>query len=312
MYDIASFIDRHFQGDYQEYGSPISDLRVNCPFCETNYGSPDDQYKLHISLHLEVCHCFRCDYKASWVKLVMDLCQVTYPKAVGLLYVKPKPVDIDKAVADVYGDKAYTQKVRQPRTSLIFPKDYVPILEFGDPNPYKAYLRKRGFTKAHMTYYRLGVAPSTAPHRVYIPVEGTYYQARAIYPFVEPKYMTPVEDSIDLLFNPVALQIYDEVVITEGCLSAMAVGKNAIALLGANPTQAKIDRLIASRVRHFIITVEEGKEKQMVMLARKLQLYNKRVTMWYYPPEKDPADSQPARVSDYDLREHVAILLAKP
>lgn len=311
MHDIQQFVERHFQDDYLNYGHPMSDMRVCCPFCNERYGTEDSKYKLHISINKQTSHCFRCDYTASWIRLVMDLMEVSYHMAIGELYRKPIPVNFDK-LADIYNGKEYKKRDGLP-SDLTFPRDYKPLTEKTRLTaPARKYMLRRGFTEDHFQYYKLGVAPTREPNRVYIPVEDRYYQARAIYPFMDPKYMTPNMESEDVLFNPLALKLYDEVAIAEGTLSAISIGKNAVALLGANPTKSKVERLIEATVKHYIIAVEKGKEFQMSKLAKDLTSNGKEITMWYYPEDADPADGKPVRTARYDLREHVRTLLEQP
>ena len=75
------------------YGNPISDIRVQCPFCITEYGSEDTKHKLYISINPDkpFVHCFRCGYKASWINFVIAVTGLDYIHAYGELYVSLMP-----------------------------------------------------------------------------------------------------------------------------------------------------------------------------------------------------------------------------
>ena len=94
--NIENWLHNHFDDVIFYGGSPPTDLRVNCPFCPQRYGKVDSGRKLHVSLVKQVCHCFRCGYSASWVKLVMGATGLTYSQALGELYCVPKVRTFDK------------------------------------------------------------------------------------------------------------------------------------------------------------------------------------------------------------------------
>src|SRR5690606_31093913 len=110
--------------------------------------------------------------------------------------------------------------------------------------------------------------------------------------------------------NCISLQTYDEIVITEGVLSGIAVGSNHVALVGKNPTREKIQRLIAAPVSRYIITIEPEALEAMLFLARQLRAAGKEVILWNYE-EGDPADSQPAQVAAYNFATEVQLKLQK-
>ena len=304
MRDVADFIYSHFQD--VRMTSNGSDYMVDCPFCEERIGKEDWKKHLRIAVNKEVCHCFRCEYKATWVQLVMDVLHVPYARALGELYVTPKPI-ID---CISFTDEQPRRRVKSDARALQLPEGCIPLYTH-DAHALQAirvarkYLLARGFDRWYWTRYNLGYMGA----RIIIPIEGTYWQGRAIYPFMEPKYMAPEELSLDLLFNSSALDMYDEIVVTEGAFSAMAVGENAVALVGKNPTTQKVARMVASQASRFIITVETKAEPQMTKLADALLAAGKYVTIWKYANDTDPADWIQPIASTYDFKTKVELLL---
>ena len=299
-YDIQSWIYRWFP-EVVEYKDG-SDLRVNCPFCVGRYGKEDSKYKLHISLHKQTCHCFRCGYSATWVRLVIDATGLPYYRAVGELYAAPSVKKFD----DIRGAIDGTALVKRVQPEVTFPFNYRLLYSSTQPSQLvtaaRHYMLKRGLGINHWERYSLGVSEDIGL-RVIIPVEKDYWQARAIFPFMEPKYLNPKSDSADYIFNPSALTLYNEVVVCEGAFSAMSVGWNAIALLGKG-TAAKVDRIARSPVSNIIVALDSDARREAVDLASTFKRAGKNVTIWKYT-EGDPADSEPASVVSYNFQSEV-------
>lgn len=298
MLDISPWLHRRFD-DCRLYGNPVTDLRVDCFKCGDAGGH------LHVSIIKHTCHCFRCGYSASWIRLVMDVDKVSYYKAVGELYEKPKisewakvtydDIDIASRGVDFHSD------------SIALPKDFIMLRDTLSGYEYeKLYLRKRGFSSDYWIRYNLGVS-DTYENRIIIPIELGYWQGRAIWSWMMPKYVNPKSMSRHYIFNSVAL-MYDEVVICEGAFSAMAIGHNAIALLGKEASKEKLDRLIMSNVSRFVITVEPDAMKHMLRLADVLHNNGKQVVLWIYK-KGDPADTDLHIDLRYDFHSKVRLLL---
>ena len=300
MLDIEGFLWRHFR-DVRQYGSPVTDLRVNCPFCETRYGKVDRGYKLHVSLSKETCHCFRCDYGSSWIGLVMDTTGMEYVHALGELYHVPRAKS-GEAIKDLISLKSVDGNYIGIG-EINLPKGFRPLAStYGHGLAHRArnYLRKRGFNVNHWTRYNLGVCPDMIG-RVIIPVEGDFWQARALYSFVHPKYMSPKTEARHYLFNFQALDLYEEVVVCEGAFSAMAVGWNAVALLRSKATDEQIDRLVGSDISKFVVALDADVHDKAVELAHRLSRGGKQVDIWRYA-EGDPADGGGHISIKYDLK----------
>jgi hypothetical protein len=170
------------------------------------------------------------------------------------------------------------------------PDDFIPLTgtKVKDYRPFKDYLIKRGFGPAYWKKYNLGTSVKQGC-RVIIPIEFNYWQGRSIYNFVTPKYINPPNPSKIAIFNSKALDVYDEVVVAEGAFSAMAVGDNAIALIGKEAPPEKMNRLLASNPDTFIIALEPDAFGTMQKVADTLAAYGKEVVLWKYS-KGDPAE----------------------
>ena len=277
MFDIEQFVYRHFDV-VDTYGNPPTDYRVECPFCD------DIKGHMHISMDKHVVHCFRCGYARSWISFVMDTLKCSYIIALGELYKTPAMVDFQRKI------NTYIEETQPERSNVVLPADFISLngVLNGDYTAHKSYLINRKFTPEYWSMYNLGVADSV-PYRIIIPIEFNYWQGRAIYKWMEPKYVNPSNSSSIAIFNSKALDLYDEVVVCEGAFSAMAVGDNAIALIGKESPKEKLDRIVHSSVSKFIIALEPDAFNTMMKLTDALVGMGKEVMIWKYD-FGDPAE----------------------
>lgn len=292
MFEIEQYIHRRFD-DYRYYGQPATDIQINCPFCLTE----DTHFHLHINLtdHKRGVHCFRCDYRRSWINFVRDVDNVPYHVAFRELYVRPNPSQIGKFYTDLnqrrIDKKVAIEKTRRDLSSY---GDFHYLSEKSSHDfviACRTYLKKRRFDESYWDLYRLGTYLSgNYVARIIIPIEDDFFQGRAIYKYMKPRYLSPKDaDNTTYLFNSGALRIFDEIVICEGAFSSMAVGENSVALVGKNPTTGKLRRLAESDVKSFIITVEKNAMGNMIRVAQFLIHEGRDVIIEEYE-NGDPAD----------------------
>jgi len=307
MFDIQGFVYRWFE-DVYPYGNPASDLSVPCPFCENRIGDPDSRHHLNISIDKHVVHCFRCSYKNSWINFIIDVTGYPYHRAIGELYHPPRMVEF----ADTIKSSFEKSPQRAVEGAFSLPDDFIPLPEATNSDGRRAikYLINRGFNNIHWKTYGLGIAQSV-PDRVIIPIEDGYWQGRSIFKWMSPRYLNPGKPSSGVLFNSAALYHYPEVVVCEGAFSAMAVGENAIALIGKEPTDEKVSRILESPVSKIIITLEPGAFSSMKKLIDAMYKNGKEVVVWNYkfgdPAEKDESHT----VMDYNLKTAVELMLKR-
>jgi|WetSurSiteA1Bulk_404760.scaffolds.fasta_scaffold21336_2 hypothetical protein len=289
-FDIEGFVSRHFL----DYVISDDDIQVDCPFCEQRIGKIDTKHHLGINLYKPMVHCFRCEYGADWMRLVMDITGLPYAQALGELYVKPHMTEWAARMRDLQ-QIAITpaDRVEMPAGFMLLNRKVRSMAM----QKAIAYMEKRGFSIKLCRRYGLGVAESI-PLRIIIPVEDDYWQGRRYASWLTPKYLNPKSKSRSFLFNSQALQNYNEIVICEGAFSAMAVGDNAIALISKSPTPERVDRIVACSADRFIIALEpEGGYETMMPLADKLHRNGKEVIIWKYAIG-DPADPN-GRFTEY-------------
>lgn len=294
MLDITDYLYRTFDS-VLPYGNPQTDWSITCPFCD------DSHNHMNVSINKEAVHCFRCGYSNSWVGFVMQYSGLPYHKALSELYRIPHMKEFGSITKNITGIIPREKKIAQ------LPLDFTLIGSHDKSyNIQRKYLIRRGVGEDMWDRYSLGVAESIQG-RVIIPIEKGYWQGRSVYSWLKPKYINPKVEAREVLFNSVALQNYDEIVICEGAFSAMAVGDNAVALIGKEPTEEKLLRLQNAEVGHYIIALEQNAWKTVQRLAEGLFKSGKRITIWRFSIG-DPADKlHKFDVLEYDLKTRIML-----
>lgn len=230
------------------------DVRICCPFCYKRVGREDTKYHLYVSLVKPVAHCFRCEYKCSHVELIMNLENVTYTEALALLggkiECKPNILKFDDVMSRLEKELNLVSPgglKKVPQASM--PDGFINLSQpcGGMPNEANLvynYARNR-FAKVGLNVkdYEdiLGWVPGT--FRLWILVDEHFWQGRAILDD-EYKYISPPWPKGDTIYNIEALDKFNEVYIVEGFFSAVAVGNNAMAILGKSLTGLQAERVV--------------------------------------------------------------------
>lgn len=268
--------------------SATYDWRIDCPFCP----EPDTKQHMYISINRPGAHCFRCGWKGSHFEFVKEYTGVETNAEVWAILRDPV---VTVAQFKTVLEQLQVARMKEKRSITGMPDWYVPFSEGNVPTfalPVFHYARKR-LSMANIAYHGIGYCndpDSMNTYRMIIPIERGYYQARSIVRKPDRKYVNPDYPVDDRLFNYQALQQFSAVAIAEGAISAIAIGKNAIATLGNNgATMAQKERLRLSPVRHFIIAYDAGMEysRRVAELAAYLYGKGKEVTIRQYL-EGDP------------------------
>lgn len=274
MLDIESFVSRYFpEATYSN-----DEIQVNCPNCD------DTKRHMYINRSRQVTHCFKCGYSPNWISLVMDITRLPYWMAIGELYRKPRVIDFNTMMNG-------EDRPRRIQSILSLPTGFVNLTNLNTHVAIKMrdYIYSRGFGNWHIQRYNLGATPNI-PLRIIIPIEFNYWQGRRLYDFMEPKYINPPDPAKKAIFNSMALTTYKEVVICEGAFSAMAIGENAIALIGKECPEEKLARLLDADVHKYIVALDSDAKEYALKLCDMLQTGGKEVELWDFH-YGDPAEN---------------------
>lgn len=295
-----------------EFGSAVytsdgRDIRVNCPFC------PDQDRKQHlyISLDRPVVHCFRCEWRGSHFELVKhvggaesyaEVYRIIERGHVSLndfntLADRLKPISTQQTLPDKIGNEAMPTWFRSFRDGVDGFHTRL-ILRYALKRASPSTLLKYGFG------YCADLDQSRWLYRLIMPVEADFYQGRSI-TNAEPKYLSPDVPIGDKLFNSEALgRPVRRLYVAEGIMSAIALGPDAVAVLGKRASQLQADR-IAEEVRADEIVIAFDADatfgQGVFELADRLVSRGHVVVIREYA-EGDPDSSQVWREEFYGLR----------
>lgn len=273
-----------------------SELRVNCPFCETRVGKPDDKHHMYVSQINPVAMCFRCTWQGNYVSLIISATGCSYAEALvqlesptpnvsrfplltmpsGLLGVASKA-----AISKPGGFQSFGVEAKSSREELAV----------------WAYLRRRQIPQALIRKY-MGWAPGT--NRAWILIDADFWQGRLIIPG-DPKYISPPWPKGDSLWNSGALNTR-QIVICEGVFSAIAVGSQAVAICGKTMTIPQANRIARSkRVKSITIMLDADATQQAYGIAKMLEEAGYAGVMKIHRLKSgDPTDGLDGDVIAYD------------
>jgi DNA primase len=253
MESIERWAFRFFEDSAVMTGSE-SDIRVDCPFCG------DTKKHLYISTVKPVAHCFKCEWRGSWLYLVKEAADLdSYAEAAQHL-THPLGLADYETVADRLSRRASTA-AHDSGIHVRMPEWFVPF-SLDSTSQYARMILTyalRRVTVDDVFYYGMGYCSDhshVAAWRLIIPIERGFWTARSIMPHVTPKYLTPEFSKRDRLFNPIALTLGGTLYVAEGVFSGIALGKSATAVLGKSATDEQAERLAQAKAKRIVVAFD--------------------------------------------------------
>ena len=300
----------------------VGEYQFNCPFCIKRTGREDTKHHLYVNPD-KVLHnikgwyyCQRCGARGSIQRILKDADSESTRKPVF-------KSDWDNWLAKL---KAPRDAKFTPTRKVTLPEDYVPC--YPGTEAYE-YLKSRGIDDSIIAEYKIGfgyedLKDKTAEDRrrfagagrIVFPDFGAdgevvYWVART-YRNHRAKYKNPPNsDSRDKLYSLARAAQYRDVVVTEGPISAIAAGMNAVATYGKGVTDTQVAMLDAAGFDTYYLALDGDALKTdaksqtlppMVKLARDLKNRSRSVRMVIMPYEHDPAS-----VDNFDKRLETAL-----
>lgn len=235
--DLSDFLGEAFPR--HSLSKQGKEFLIPCPFCSPRHR--DGKQKLSISLDKRLFHCWRCDEKGT----LRDLCKrlnLQLPLSMGMRKL---------------GGLQSSSTLESQELGYLFPQSVSAL----DVDSASTYLRNRGVTDAQMLEYSLlFCSQGLYANRIIVPTledrELVYFVARSIMSGVgTKKYLNP-PITVNCVFNLDKASEFDRVVICEGVFSAIAAGKNAIALFGKVMRDPQLYRLLQANFREYVIMLD--------------------------------------------------------
>ena len=208
-----------------EYLKSNKQLRYKCPFCYKRRGKPDNDYKLYVSTENLGFICFKCNSKGRLGKRSVE--------ADGVYHYVQNIMNHEEVSDDSEDDNTFhVANVSIPENSIA-----------------KKYLYERGFSDEDIEFYHMRLGTGKLFGRIVVPNElygsewTDMYSARSYINQV-PKYRNPEGASkTSSVFNLHNLNEGSECYVVEGVFTAVAAGRNAVAIYGCHPSEEQITKI---------------------------------------------------------------------
>lgn len=284
--DLIEIVEKHFGSDYS-LSSNGKIMSYCCPFCEEKVGKIKTDRKLGVNVDSNSpnklkWHCFRCGSSGK----------LEYKKKT--LYDNLKSITALKNIVAKPNEDEYV-----PNESNMI---YIPKAPIQKGTEAYNYLIKRGITDEKIEYYQLRLGKDQFSKRIIIPNKlygqnwCDVFQARDYTGYKQPKYLNPAEiDKSKIVFNlhrqP---KNPEELIIVEGCITAICGGKNCVGMYGCHPSESQIEQVLAIKPKNLICCLDndEAGNNGTKQLIKDIIDKNYKGNLFYVnmPKGKDAAD----------------------
>ena len=280
-----------FGNDYIESGN--SEITYNCPFCLQRRGKSDDDHKLYCNIQSGKWHCFKCDAKGRISRITLDSTDGVYSD-----------------IVNIFREK---ESVKEEDDSLF----YLPNLSIAPDTLAYEYCRKRGITDNDMQFYDIRLGTERLFGRIVFPnvvyTESKcwtdMYSARA-YINQEPKYLNPEFcHKTNSVYNLHNQSERGEIIVVEGVISAIAAGRNAVAVYGCHPSEVQLQQILKKRPKSIICCLDgdsAGREPNKIMADVFTRNSNVDIYLVTLPETEDAANMGRDKFLEYVSRNKVS------
>lgn len=276
------------------------ELRFCCPYCYKRIGKEDIKYHLYVNRNSGLFFCQRCEVKGHVSFLDKSLKDPEY----GRDEEGQRRSRLD-ALKDYFGPKSKLDNQTCNNLSVGLPEDYISLYDYPKSEAAK-YLERRGIDFDLAIQRGLGFGADRNRGRIIFPVFDPEDRTKCIF-WVARSYTN--EDHIESCdcylckykyTNAPDVQrryfIYglefcsgDTVCLTEGAISALCAGPNAVAAFGKYVTDEQIN-LLSERFDTIQLALDPDAYKRSFKLMKELLGMGKKVEWVPLPHKKDPAD----------------------
>lgn len=286
-----------------------------CPMCEERIGRPDTKY--HFSFHVgkQLGNCFKCGWKPfSAIQLVADVEHVSIGDAYNILQKYPSVAVYIPVESDV------VSTIKLPKGfHPFYPRDMCKSVV---SKMAWDYVIRRGLSKQLIREYGIGhCGIGEWAQRIIIPLreagQVVYFVGRS-FRGGKPRYKYPIVSDAGGIGKSDVVAFLDtaakrkDLVICEGVFDAMAVGRNAVAILGKSLSDVQLHKILLCGFKTVTIMLDHDAEKEAFEIARRLSGYVQ--TNVALLDSGDPADNRgrlsDCRVVEYSLESEIEEIIA--
>ena len=255
-----------------------NEFRYNCPYCEQSGKTKDTHGHLYVNKKKLVYNCFRCGARG---KLSGDIKGYNFD-----------PIPSDTEMASKLGKLLNRNDDKLLYDLSMSTELLVDNIQSSYEEEAFRYLEDRGISPKVCEYYqmRLGNLFSKYRYRIIIPNEITVdkegvawtdmFVARYIRPIPIdglghagfPKYLNPGGDNRrSSVFNLHRIRNGSSIIITEGCLTAISAGCNAIATYGKQVTEIQLKKILAKEPKTIFVALDPDAISESYELCKRIR-----------------------------------------
>lgn len=281
--DTATMLQRLGLDEADGLPSGHEELMFNCLWCqERGEPTPDTKHKLYVNVGTKfgTYHCFRCG-KSGHV-------HETSTEERQRFFSEPVRFTDHQVLHEFYRPKKVAAKPEPELPSGFYP--IAPGMRAWD------YLLERGLTPAEIEFYDIGIAQNRIIFPDYLDGKLAFWVGRAYdesRPAHQKYFNVPGVPRTDKLYNlgRFLKDGHRQVIITEGPISAIMAGRDAIATYGKQITPQQLQMLQALPVERYYVALDPDVSKEhAIAVARTLSQTRRAVALINLPPRMDPAD----------------------
>ena len=273
-------------GDWRPAGD--DEVRFPCPFCSGKGYGEDQHGHLYYNTSKEVFVCFRCGEKGS-AKWLCRKAGAPYPEPGALRQVPASLLDMVRKSLELAPKEESAGTVTYPcEVRLVVPG-----------SPALPYLISRGISVEEVQAARLSWGTYKGADRIFFPVHSpedgrmTYWSARA-FRNEEPgrpveKYVNPDSRKGSIVYNLDRARRHTQVVVTEGVVSALAVGSRGVATFGKAVSLEQRSALLRHPFEEYVVALDGDARREALELASFFLAQGRRASLICFGKKEDPA-----------------------
>lgn len=286
MSDYLDVIVQKFGLDYVKTNG--NEIRYKCPFCAKRRGKPDEDAKLYANIKSGKFHCFKCGASGHLGQNQNISNSGVYSKI--LSFVTNKETVTDDEEENIF---------------------YVPNNKIQKGTVAYNYCLSRNITEDKIDYYDIRLGTDDLFGRIVIPNEvygdtGIWtdmYSSRTYLDQI-PKYKNPSGvKKTDIVFNLHRIpEGVDDIYGTEGVITSICAGKNAVAFYGCHPTDYQIQAVARKNPKNFYACLDNdqaGRKPNLELAEKMSRLISGNVFVVYMPEGVDASDMGENQFIDY-------------
>ena len=234
--------------------------------CESRVGKVDEELKLYVNLDKQYFNCFRCSFKGrSLDRLGLDVEAVSYSpnELLDFLGNFKDGTNTNLFYDDMVPETGCDQLKTVPLPES-FSKDFTTPV---GKNAWR-FLLKRGISKRDIIQHNIGYCTTGLFARcvifpIYDQGKLVFYVGRAVH---KKMYKNCPSPNRSVMFN---FNQQETMILCEGIIDALHIGKNAVAMLGKSIKNEQVNRILKANPKTIYVFLDDDAQDKAIYTAKK-------------------------------------------